>query len=48
MAVRSELGTERARRLIDVERVAAAELDELVERRLDLINTELRALAAGG
>src|SRR5919107_1174900 len=48
MVVRSELDTELARRLIDVERVAAAELDELVARRLDLIDTELRALAAGG
>jgi hypothetical protein len=48
MVVRSELDTELARRLIDVERVAAAELDELVARRLDLIDTELRAIAAGG
>ena len=44
--VRAELDTELARRLIDVERVASAELDELVARRLDLIDTELRALAA--
>ena len=44
-AVRAALGTELARRLIDVERVAGAELDELVARRLALVEAELRALA---
>jgi hypothetical protein len=44
-AVRAALGTELARRLIDVERVAGAELDVLVARRLALVEAELRALA---
>ncbi|HEX5811128.1 MAG TPA: hypothetical protein VFY38_03420 [Pseudonocardia sp.] len=44
-AVRMALDTELARRLIDVERVAGAELDEFVARRLALVEAELRALA---
>jgi hypothetical protein len=44
-AVRTALDSELARRLIDVERVAGAELDELVARRLALVEAELRALA---
>ena len=39
------LHTELARRLIDVERVAGAELAELVARRLALVEAALRALA---
>jgi hypothetical protein len=46
--VRAELDTELARRLIDVERVAVGELDEIVARRLERIAAELRALAAEG
>ncbi|MBL8926062.1 MAG: hypothetical protein JNM77_07460 [Pseudonocardia sp.] len=47
-AVRAALGTELARLLIDVERVAGAELDELVAGRLALVEAELRALAPAG
>jgi hypothetical protein len=43
--VRATLDTELARRAVEVERVAGAELDELVARRLALVDAELRALA---
>jgi hypothetical protein len=43
-AVRAALDTEMARRAIEVERVAAAELDALVARRLEGVDAELRAL----
>ncbi len=46
--VRAALDTELARRAIEVERVAGAELDELVARRLAQVDAELRALAPGG
>ena len=46
--VRAALDTELARRAIEVERVAGAELDELVARRLARVDVELRALAPGG
>jgi hypothetical protein len=43
--VRVELNTELARRAVEVERVAGAELDELVAQRLAWVDAELRALA---
>ena len=46
--VRAALDTELARRAIEVERVAGAELDELVARRLARVDVELQALAPGG
>jgi hypothetical protein len=46
--VRAALDTELARRSVEVERVAGAELDELVARRLAWVDEELRALAPGG
>ena len=46
--VRTALDTELARRAIEVERLAGAELDELVARRLARVDAELRELAPGG
>jgi hypothetical protein len=43
--VRVALDAELARRAVEVERVAGAELDELVARRLAWVDAELRALA---
>jgi hypothetical protein len=43
--VRAALDTELTRRAVEVERVAGAELDELVGRRLACVDAELRALA---
>lgn len=44
-AVRTTLETELAYRLLELERVAGAELDEAVERRRAEVDAELRALA---
>jgi hypothetical protein len=44
-AVRTALETELAYRLLELERVAGAELDETVERRRAEVDAELRALA---
>lgn len=46
-AVRVAVETELARRAVEVERVAGAELDELVARHLAQVDAELRALAPG-
>lgn len=46
-AVRGALETELARRLLEVERLAAAELDDAVARRRIVVDGELRALASG-
>jgi hypothetical protein len=46
--VRGALDTEFARRAVEVERVASAELDELVASRLPRVDAELRALAPAG
>jgi len=46
-AVRGALETELARRLIELERLVGAELDDAVTRRRDAVDGELRALAAG-
>jgi hypothetical protein len=45
VTVRTALDTELARRAVEVERVAGAELDELVAQRLAWVDAELRALA---
>jgi hypothetical protein len=46
-AVRTAVETELTRRALEVERVAGAELDELVARHLARVDAELRALAPG-
>jgi hypothetical protein len=45
--VRAAVETELTRRALEVERVAGAELDELVGRHLARVDAELRALAPG-
>jgi hypothetical protein len=44
-AVRGALETELSRRLLEVERLAGAELDDAVDRRRTVVDGELRALA---
>ena len=46
-AVRGALETELTRRLLEVERLAGAELDDAVDRRRVVVEGELRALAPG-
>jgi hypothetical protein len=45
--VRGALDTELARRLLEVERLAAAELDDVTARYREAVDAELRALASG-
>jgi hypothetical protein len=44
-AARGALETELSRRLLEVERVAGAELDDAVDRQRVAVDAELRALA---
>jgi hypothetical protein len=46
-AVRGALETELSRRLLEVERLVGAELDDAVDRRRIVVDRELRALASG-